>query len=239
MKPIAHLHDFIGGLPLSVREAIEKRSHPRLVQRGTAIYRQGDDATELYRLEEGGVKLCNYTADGKEFVTGAFRPGDCFGEMGLIDGMPRLSNAVATRDSRLLVLGKQHFDQLYREHPEISRQLNLMLCRRLRMVYALGEEAHSLNLGERLALSICRLVYSHGFRDEHGARYIGSSHEELSRMLGASRQSISKELKLLEAEGAIELRYGKIYVKDLASLNARYENLVGVEQITATYDDGM
>lgn len=239
MKPIAHLHDFIEGLPPSVRQEIKSRSSSRLVPRGNAVYRQGDAANELYRLEEGGVKLCNYTADGKEFVTGVFRPGDCFGEMGLIDGMPRLSHAIATRDSRVAVLGKKHFDQLYRAHPEISQQLNLMLCRRLRLVYTLGEEAHSLNLRERLARSIQRLAYSQGFRDEHGARYIDSSHEELSRMLGASRQSISKELKQLEAEGAVELRYGKIYVKDLEALNARYENLSGVEQITAVYDDGM
>ena len=58
-------------------------------------------------------------------------------------------------------------------------------------------------------------------------------------MLGESRQSISKELKALEGEGVIELRYGKIYLLDVPSLNDKYEDLMGMEQIAAVYDDGM
>ncbi|MCP5132012.1 MAG: helix-turn-helix domain-containing protein [Pseudomonadales bacterium] len=58
------------------------------------------------------------------------------------------------------------------------------------------------------------MAYSHGFRNELGEIYIEISHEGLSNMLGASRQSISKELKLLEREEEIELRYGKICIRD-------------------------
>jgi hypothetical protein len=56
-------------------------------------------------------------------------------------------------------------------------------------------------------------------------------------MLGASRQSVSKELKLLEREGDIELRYGKIYIRDVVALGDRYEKAVGMEQVTPLYDD--
>lgn len=239
LKQIPHFHDFIAGLPTPVREELERLSSVRAVDKDQAIYRQGDPAAEMYQLIEGAVKMCNYTADGKEVVTGSFRAGDCFGEMGLIDGLPRISHAIAIEPATLRVLPAAHFNELYRKYPEISQQLNLMLCRRVRLLYALSEEASSLNLHQRLARALHRLSCSHGFRDQHDALYIGTSHEELGKMLGASRQSISKELKALEGEGVIALRYGKIYILDVPSLNDKYEDLMGMEQIAAVYDDGM
>ena len=239
MREIHRFHDFISDLPENAREALLKGSHERSVAAGDAIYRQGDAPTEMYQIIEGVVKICNYSEDGKELITNEFRGGDCFGEMGLVDGLPRVSHAVAVRHSRLRVIGKQQFDRAYGEYPQISRALNLMLCRRVRLLISASEDASGLNLHQRLARVIHRLAYSHGFRDQHDALYIGTSHEELAKMLGASRQSVSKELKALEKEGSVELSYGKIYVRDLEALNRQYETLMGMEQITPVYDDGM
>lgn len=231
------MHDFIGDLPDAVREEIESLSTIRRVNRGEAVYAKGDEPTELYRLLEGAVKLCNYSLEGKEILMGEFRQGDCFGEMGLIDGLPRTSFAVAVRDSRVRVLSKPNFFMVYKKHPELSWQLNLMQCRRIRFLYSLTEDAAGLNIHLRLARAIHRLAYSHGYRGEDEGVYIDVSHEELSKMLGTSRQSVSKELKLLEREGDIELRYGKIYIRDVVALGDRYEKAVGMEQVTPLYDD--
>ena len=231
------MHDFIGDLPDAVREEIESLSTIRRVNKGEAVYARGDESTELYRLLEGAIKLCNYSLAGKEILMGEFRPGDCFGEMGLIDGLPRTSFAVAVRDSRVSVLSKPNFFMVYKKHPELSWQLNLVQCRRIRFLFSLTEDAAGLNIHLRLARAIHRLAYSHGYRGEDEGVYIDVSHEELSKMLGASRQSVSKELKLLEREGDIELRYGKIYIRDIVVLGDRCEKAVGMEQVTPLYDD--
>jgi len=55
-------------------------------------------------------------------------------------------------------------------------------------------------------------------------------------MLGASRQSVSKELKQLEVEGLINVQYGKIFVLDPNALHETYESLVGQDQITPIYN---
>lgn len=87
-----------------------------------------------------------------------------------------------------------------------------------------------------VARVIHRLAYSHGYRDESEGLYIDVSHEELDKMLVASRQSVSKELKLLERQGDIQLRCGKICIRDLESQGDRYERAVGMEQVTPRYD---
>ena len=236
MKTIPYLHDFIGELPEQIKEEISRLSTERHLARGEAAYRQGDSPNEIFRLLEGAVKLCNYSLDGREMVAGEFRPGDCFGEMGVIDGLPRVSNAIASRDSRVSVISKQAFDRLREKHPEINQQLNKVLCRRVRFLYSLYDESFGLKLHQRLARILRRLAYSHGLRGEHDEIYIEISHQELSHMLGASRQSISKELKALEREGDVQLRYGRIYFSDLARLGEKYETSLGMEQLAPGYD---
>ncbi|HEY9147815.1 MAG TPA: Crp/Fnr family transcriptional regulator [Gammaproteobacteria bacterium] len=235
MQTIPHMHDFVSELPGAVREEMESLCVVRSVGKGEAVYSRGDESGELFRLLDGAIKLCNYSLDGKEIQMGEFRPGDCFGEMGLIDGLPRTSFAVAVRDSRVSVLSKPNFLKLYKKYTEIGWQLNLVQTRRIRFLYGLAEEAAGLNIHLRLARAIHRLAYSHGYRAGGEGVFIDVSHEELSKMLVVSRQSVSKELKLLEREQAIELRYGKIYIRDLAALGEKYEKAVGMEQVTPVY----
>lgn len=237
MKIIPHMHDFIAGLPESVRVEVESRCKQRRVCKGEAVYSQGDAAVEMYQLVSGGVKLCNYSFDGREFLGLEFRAGDCFGEMGLIDGLPRASHAVATADCLLKVMAKQDFDHFVRKYPEFAQQVMLMLCRRVRYSYGLIAEAGGLNLLQRLALHLCRLAHSHGFKDEAGEVYISISQEELGRMLGASRQTVNKCLQELVKEDYVELRYGKIYLMDLERMRSKYEYLMGLEQIAASYEE--
>jgi CRP/FNR family transcriptional regulator, cyclic AMP receptor protein len=235
VKIIPNFHNFIDALPEDIRNEVGSMTISRKIAIDEPVYRQGDRSNELYQLLEGAVRVCNYTAEGKEVVTGHFRPGDCFGEMGLIDDLPRMNHAIANEPSRVRVLGKPHFKQLYEKHPEISHELNVMFCHRIRLLYALSEDANTLSLIQRLARLLHRMVYSHGVTEADGSLYVRSSHEELGRMLGASRQSVSKELKVLETEGSVENCYGKIYVCNLESLRMKYENLLGQEQLTPSY----
>lgn len=237
MRAIPHLHDFISELPQQVQAEIERLGTVRKLAKGEAAYHRNDPPDELFRLLEGAVKLCNYTLDGVEIVAGEFRPGDCFGEMGILDGLPRVSHAVASRDSRVLVLSKQTFDSLCERYPEIYKEVARMMGRRVRYLYSLSDDTAGLKLHQRLARTLHRLAYSHGRRNEPGELYIGFSHEELSKMLGATRQSVSKELKALERQGDIELRYGKIFILDLELLSEKYEKAVGMEQIAPAYEE--
>lgn len=235
MQAIPHMHDFFVDLPQAVKDQIAVLSVARKIAGGQEVYRQNDPSLEVYRLHQGRIKLCNYSVDGDEIITGELRAGDCFGEMGLIDGLPRMSHAIASTDSIVHVLSAKHFNDLRDRHPEIDRQISIVLCRRVRALYSLNEDAAGLKLSVRIARVILRLAYSHGRQDESGATIIRVSHEEMSKMLGASRQSVSKELKSLEQAGDIELRYGKIYICDLPGLAVKYEDELGREQVTPVY----
>jgi len=238
MRVIPHLHNFIDRLPESIRSELQAQCAVRQLGRDQPVYHQGDESGELYQLLEGAIRLCNYTPDGREVIMGEFRAGDCFGEMGLVDGLPRHSYAVASRPSQVRVISKARFDELRAKYPEINRELALMLSLRLRLLFEMTEDASVLNLRQRLARSIHRLAHSHGATGSGEVRQIDISQEELARMLGVSRQSVSKELQALQQEGYIAIRYGKLQVLDLAALGENFEVRLGLEQLAPEYPPG-
>ncbi len=232
MLPIESLHNYFDPLPQEIRDEIDRIATWREFSDGEFVYRQGDSADHVYQVINGNVKICNYSRDGKEVVLYIFRPRDCFGELGFLDQLPRLGHTVAIGSVKLKIINGKDFTHLYEKHPAISRQININLSHRIRFFYHIAEDASTLSLHERLARTLRRMAYSHAIEDENGQLYLETSHEGLGNLLGASRQSISKELRGLEQEGCIKVMYGKIFLSDLEKLNRNYADLMGPEELT-------
>ncbi len=227
MQGIPFFHNFIDTLPEEVRSEMLEIANLRTYTEGEQIYRVGENSNKLYKIESGTVRLCNYSLHGKEITFGRLEVGDCFGEMGLIDNLCRVSSAIAEEKVRLYVIRQDDFMRLYETYPEISRSLNVMLCNRLRLVTTLMEDASLLNLQQRLARTLIRLAISISTINENHQIEIDISQEELAHMLGASRQSISKELQILSKEDLVEINYGRISIINPQEIRTRFGNLMG------------
>ena len=222
--------NWIDILSVPLRNTIIQRMRSRSVADGEAVYAFGDASTECYLIQKGRIRIINYSRSGKEVQTKDFRNGDCFGEVGVIDGLPRSNNAYTVGRTELLVLKKPDFDRLHAEHPEIAQRLNVYLCHRLRMANASVEELSVLTLRERLPRLISQLADSHGIPAKSGAVVISSiSQNDLARMLGVTRQSVSREIKKLERVGLVRLRYRTILIPDISLFTRRFDLLVGGE----------
>ena len=102
----------------------------------------------------------------------------------------------------------------------------------------LADDASLLPLRQRLARTIVRMGHSLGRVNEDGSTILeGISHDELGKMVGAARQSVGRELKALEREGAIKIEYGKLIIYDIAAFGGAYDRLLGVEPVTPDYSE--
>jgi CRP-like cAMP-binding protein len=98
---------------------------------GELIFREGDLGTEMYIIHEGRVEILNKVG-GKETVLAVLEKGDFFGEMSVLEDMPRAASARALSDTRLLQINGSTFDQMLRDNPEIAVRMMRKLSRRLR-----------------------------------------------------------------------------------------------------------
>jgi len=186
---------------------------------GELLYARGDAAEALYGLIRGRVRLSNVTPDGREVLVMLFEPGDWVGEVSLFDGLPRTHDAHAVGPTEVFVLPKAKLLALLDAQPLLYRHFAARLARSLRVALSYIDDAALLPLPPRLAKRLLDLARVYGADTPLGRRIeLHLPQEDLGRMLGASRQSVSKELKRWEAQGWIGVEYGKVMIRDEAAL---------------------
>ena len=91
------------------------------------IARQGEIGTGLFVVIEGAVRVVR---DGEELAR--MGPGDFFGEMSVIDGLPRVAQVITTEPTRCLALASWEFERLVLDNPTIGLAILRGLSARLR-----------------------------------------------------------------------------------------------------------
>ncbi len=232
-----NLHNWIAELPADIAEEVTKSCIVRKLTDGECLYRLGDPPSDCFQVLKGRVKLATFNSSGQEMLHAYLFTGDCTGDWGVIIDQPRMNSAIACGSAEVLALSKNKFWDLYHRYIEIPKALNLVMARRLRYSLMLAEDASLLPLRQRIARAVIRMVYTVGNIDENGRAVIEHmSHDELGTLVGSPRQSVGRELKKIEQEGAISLSYGKLVVNDIDHFCSQYDRLLSVEPLVPDYD---
>ena len=211
-----------GGLTDHERASLIERLRRRRYRKGVTVFLHGDPGRDLYVIESGSIKICMTTADGKEITLAILGVGEFFGEMALMDGEPRSSDAVTMEDCQFLLLERAEFMQFVGEHPSVAHRIIEVLSRRLRDNNELVQDAAFFDVAARLARVILRLADSVGTRDG-GAITISRrlTQNDLAGMIGTTRESVNKWLAFYERQRLVERRGGLIRVLDPEGLRKR------------------
>ncbi|RCK74486.1 MAG: Adenylate cyclase [Ignavibacteriae bacterium] len=103
-------------------------------EKDSTIFKEGSEGDNLYLIKSGSVKLSKSTKQSIDSVIGILHEGDFFGELELIDGLPRSATAVATTDSHLLMISKSDFYKLLSNSIELVENVLKTLSIRLRSI---------------------------------------------------------------------------------------------------------
>ena len=119
-----------GGLSAATLELLAGNARALDVAAGDWFFRQGEPGESLFVLESGQVELCRATPAG--FITlGTLGPGDCFGEMSIIDYAPRSASVRALQDCHALELPIARLHSLYEQDLEQFALIQMNLAREL------------------------------------------------------------------------------------------------------------
>jgi len=192
------------------------------------IFQKSDPGDCLYAIVSGRVGITTESEAGKAILLNMLKPGEVLGEIALLDGKERTANAVALERSDLLRIDRADFMPFLERHPRLAIRLMGVLCDRLRWTSDIIEDTMFLDIPHRLAKRLMTLASQFGRSTEEGLLIdIRLSQEKLGQMLGSTRESINKGLKLLEHKGLIEMAGGYIRVIDQTALE-RFAERAGV-----------
>ena len=106
---------------------------PRSYKAGETIVKEGEQAVAFYIIASGRVVVRK-----GETELNTLGPGECFGEMALLDGYPRATSVVALDDTELLAMTRWDFTAELRTNPTIAVAMLPVLSKRIRQLE--GEE---------------------------------------------------------------------------------------------------
>lgn len=204
------------------QEELYSRLRRRRYRKGDMVFLRGDPGRDLFLVESGAVKICLTTADGKELTLALLGAGEFFGELALLDGEPRSSDAVVMEPSQFLLLERSDFLQFLELHPRVAHRVMEVLSRRLRDNNQLVQDAAFFDIAARLARVILRLADSVGRADGEGVTITRRlTQNELASMVGTTRETVNKWLMEYERQGVIERHNGLIRVLKADALQRR------------------
>jgi len=206
-------------LPQGLRQAMLSASEVWHLRPGEMMFRQGAAPSGFFGLVSGLLKASTLREDGREAILAVIEPGNWFGEISLLDGLPRTHDMTALGAAELLVLSPAAFEDLMSQ-PEFSRAMSVLLCGRIRTLYGLVEDATLRSTRARVARRLLMLAHGDATLSADSRGSVPVSQEALAMMLGLTRQTLSKELKALVGEGAVVLRYRRIEITSVPRLQA-------------------
>ncbi len=185
------------------------------VARATAIFAKGDPGSSLFAICRGTVKISVPSIDGHDAVVNLIGKGDIFGEIALLDGGPRTADVVAVTDCELFVIDRRDFLPLMRDEPEIALRMIEILCARLRKTTEQVENLMFLPLPGRLAKALLRLSDGDGRTCERKAAV---TQKDLGNLIGMSRESTNRQLRIWEDQAWVRLERGGIIILSATAL---------------------
>jgi CRP/FNR family transcriptional regulator, cyclic AMP receptor protein len=184
----------------------------RRFRRGEIVVEQGKKSNALFILLTGRARVLTADSRGREVILAVLQPGDYVGEMSLIDNEAHSATVRAEVQTDMLILGRAEFARCLPENSSLSYAIMRGLVQRLRSADRQIESLALLDVYGRVARTLLDMA-----EDDNGAKVIRGkvSRQDLAKVVGASREMVSRVMKDLEERGIIETQEnGSVVIKE-------------------------
>ena len=189
-------------LTVAQAEVISGAVIKRRFKRGEALVEQGQKSNALFILLTGRARVVTSDSRGREVILATLAQGDYLGEMSIIDNEPHSATVRAEVQTDVLMLGRAEFARCLTENASMSLVVMRGLVKRLRHADRKIESLALLDVYGRVAHALLDFAVA----DAQGQLLIKEkiSRQDLAKMVGASREMVSRVMKDLEERGFIE-----------------------------------
>ncbi|SMP62705.1 Crp/Fnr family transcriptional regulator [Anoxynatronum buryatiense] len=197
----------------------------RKIKKGETIFHEGDLLSSLYIVNQGSVKAYTYNRDGKEQILYILAEGDFFGELSLLKEEAVEYRVTALEDTAFCVLAQEDFRRVLEDSPQVRDQVLAHAFDRIKSLEKLVQVLTSKDVDVRMAVLLINLAEGFGVRELEGtAINMPLSREDMAAYLGLTRETVSRRLSALQAEGILLLESGRrVIIRDMNRLKELIE----------------
>jgi len=192
---------------------IDKVCKKKNYNKGEIILFEHDEGNTLFFIVKGEVKISRESDDGREVILSLLHDSDVFGEMSLLDGMPRSANVTAMEDTELYMIKRENFLELLNNHPNVSIDLLEEITHRLRDA-GMRIKSLSLNDAEGKVATVLLQIADEKGKIKNGIVEIEKLpfQHDLANMAGTSRETISRTLHSFAKKNLVEMDGPKLRI---------------------------
>ncbi len=205
---------FFAALPDSDLERLASTARQKKCAKHTVIMSQGDDtdSLSLYIIASGRIKVGISDEEGKEVILSILGPGQFFGEMSLVDDHPRSANIETMEASEFVVVNKEDFKRFLSQNFDMALSFMKELVRRLREADKKIESLALMDVYGRVA----RVLLDMAEETVDGRLMIKRrlTKQDIARMIGASREMVSRVMKDLVEMNHVSFHGSVIVLND-------------------------
>lgn len=205
-----HLHD---GKGLEKMFELISESKIRHIKKKQTLFYESDHSQWLYLLVKGCIKTLKLTSDGRQLITGLYKPKSFIGLDTLFLDEPWTESAEATENSSLHFIPKSAIIDLLNEHVELNQHFIKILSSNLHEKEDQLVELAYESVRKRLAKVIVRLS-----KEAIPIDQIDISRDELAGLAGIATETVSRILSDFKERGLIERNGSQIQILDVNGL---------------------
>lgn len=182
-------------------EFLEK--NVRIYDEGKVIFNEGDYGKEMFIILDGKVKIVKKVGN-IEKVLMILEKGDFFGEMALVEDKPRSATAIAVTTCKVIAIDKNLLKNLILKNPEFAYKMIIKMSQRLRETNKQIEEMIKYDAKTRIINELVKSLNEKSYKE------FSKLIEDVSGMVGVSKEEVSQTIRELISSGVISLRGGII-----------------------------
>ena len=192
-------------------QVLSRKPYPK----NSTVIAAGDPTDAMYIVVSGRLKVVMSDKEGQEVILAILNQGEYFGEMGLIAQAPRSATVTTIEPCELLTITRTDFTKCLKGNFDLTMNVIRGLVKRLR-------EADT-KIGSLALMDVCgrvaRLLMEMAETID-GQKVITRRlpKQQIAKMIGASREMVSRVMKDLETNGHIEVRARQIVLRDSLAL---------------------
>jgi CRP/FNR family transcriptional regulator/CRP/FNR family cyclic AMP-dependent transcriptional regulator len=177
----------------------------RQYKRGEVVFLESELADYFYLILEGRIKISRLNREGKEVVIAILCPGNFFGDMAVLDGLSRSTDAIAEEKAAVLAVREEDFYTLLKDNPLVAIEMLKELASRIRNSDSQIKGLSLLNARGKVASALLRWAQDQGTFTEENVVIINiPNQQELASYVGLSRETFNRILRNFVEEGYIE-----------------------------------